>query len=162
MAIRIRKVHHNPARQVDHREDNTRVRFLSACEESALRKAIQANWPDRVAELNLSLNTGLRLSEQYGLLCENAFIPLRIVTIPRRKNGNIRHVPLNQGALQALKVLKGSEFVCCGAREPRRWFEAALKQAQVTGFSWHCLRHTFASRLVMAVIDLRTVQELRP
>jgi hypothetical protein len=27
-------------------------------------------------------------------------------------------------------------------------------------YMWHCNRHTFASRLVMAVVDLRTVGEL--
>ena len=43
---------------------------------------------------------------------------------------------------------------------PREWFEGILKQAKVENFSWHCLRHTFASRLVMAGVDLRTVQEL--
>jgi site-specific recombinase XerD len=35
--------------------------------------------------------------------------------------------------------------------------------AQVAGisdFSWHCLWHTFASRLVMAGADVRTVAEL--
>src|SRR5207302_3181352 len=43
---------------------------------------------------------------------------------------------------------------------PREWFEGILKQAKVENFSWHGLRHTFASRLVMAGVDLRTVQEL--
>jgi site-specific recombinase XerD len=43
---------------------------------------------------------------------------------------------------------------------PRYWFEPAVKRAKLRSFSWHCLRHTFASRLVMAGVDLRTVQEL--
>ena len=108
--------------------------------------------------------TGLRLSQQYGLLWENVSLPLRMLTIVRSKNGTMRHVPLNQAAAQVLEELRerpnGSEFVCGGARESRRWFEPALADAKVANFSWPCLRHTFASRLVMAGIDLRTVQEL--
>jgi len=43
---------------------------------------------------------------------------------------------------------------------PRHWFEPAVSKAKVQAFSWNCLRYTFASRLVMAGVDLRTVQEL--
>jgi site-specific recombinase XerD len=42
----------------------------------------------------------------------------------------------------------------------RRWFEECIKRTGIQDFHWHDLRHTFASRIVMATGDLRTVQEL--
>jgi len=39
-------------------------------------------------------------------------------------------------------------------------YEPALGQAGIQGATWHTLRHTFASRAVMAGVDIRTVQEL--
>jgi len=161
LAIRNGKAKENPARQVAHRlEDNGRIRFLSADEETKLRAACGSHLP----ELELALNTGLRLSEQYALRWQDVSLAQRTLTILRSKNGAARHVPLNQAAIHALEVLRernaGSEYVCGGATEPRRWFEPAVKAAGLTEFSWHCLRHTFASRLVMAGVDIRTVQEL--
>jgi site-specific recombinase XerD len=35
-----------------------------------------------------------------------------------------------------------------------------VRKAKLDNFTFHCIRHTFASRLVMAGVDLRTVQEL--
>jgi site-specific recombinase XerD len=165
LAIRNGKVKENPARLVHHRlEDNARIRFLSAEEETVLRKAVEARCAEHLAELVLALNAGLRLSEQYGLTWADVSVARRVLTIPRSKNGSTRHVPLNQAALAALEDLRqrthSTGFVCGGGPGPRRWFEPALADAKIASFSWHCLRHTFASRLVMAGVDIRTVQEL--
>lgn len=51
-------------------------------------------------------------------------------------------------------------MVCGRAKGPRHWFREVLRASGITNFSWHCLRHTFASRLVMASVDVRTVAEL--
>lgn len=165
LAIRNGKVKENPARQVRHRlENNARIRFLSPEEEVKLRDTIKAACPERIAELELALNTGLRLSEQYQLRWQDVSLTRRTLTISRSKNGSARYVPLNKASLGALESLRkrtgASEFVCGGAIKPRLWFELAVKAAGLTAFTWHCLRHTFASRLVMAGVDIRTVQEL--
>jgi site-specific recombinase XerD len=165
LAVRNGKAKENPARLVRHRlEDNARIRFLSAEEETELRTAIAAACPEHLPELELALNTGLRLSEQYRLRLQNVSLIRRTLTIPRSKNGATRHVPLNQAAIRALETMQvranGSELVCGGAKTPRRWFDSAVKTAALQSFTWHCLRHTFASRLVMVGVDIRTVQEL--
>jgi integrase len=42
----------------------------------------------------------------------------------------------------------------------KHWFNQAVERAGLVDFTWYCLRHTFASRLVMAGVDIRTVAEL--
>src|SRR5262245_25199538 len=45
-------------------------------------------------------------------------------------------------------------------RSFRSAFELAVRKAGLENFTFHDLRHTFASRLVMAGVDLPTVKEL--
>jgi integrase len=114
-------------------------------------------------ELDIALHTGLRRSEQYRLTWNCVDFERKLLTVPQSKNGETRHVQLNSMALAAFLLLKRHS---CGIVRvfgnvgPRGWFEPAVKNAGLTEFTWHCLRHTFASRLVMAGVDLRTVQEL--
>src|SRR5215471_2544605 len=69
-------------------------------------------------------------------------------------------------ATRRLRVRNGRiGYVCPGYEGPRQrdwrhWFEDAVGAAQLSNFRWHDLRHTFASRLVMAGVPLRAVQVL--
>jgi site-specific recombinase XerD len=95
---------------------------------------------------------------------------------PLSKHGDIRYIPLDNTAVEALLALrkrgKGSRPVMVSAesghgylaghplRSSREWVDAACGTAGIVGFTWHYLRHPFASRLVMAGVGLRTVQKL--
>jgi site-specific recombinase XerD len=167
--IRQGKLAVNPCAQVPRgRENPFRDRFLSELEESALRKAIREFFPEHLAEVDLALYTGIRRGEQFLLRREDVDLERGILKIPDeegRKTGR-RAVPLNAAARQALEaILAGAagDYLFAkheGQRDWRRWFEFCVKAAAIQNFTWHDLRHTFASRLVMAGVDLRTVQEL--
>jgi site-specific recombinase XerD len=167
------KIARNPAARIRRKaEGNGRVRFLSDQEELRLRTVVMRRFPKFLPHLLLSLHTGLRMSEQYGLLWSQVDFERRQIHLDRTKNGDARTIPLNAVALSALTQMQTAEnrpanrLVFPSPRTgnslqgSRGWFSSALEEAKITGYSWHCNRHTFASRLVMAGVDLRTVAEL--
>jgi integrase len=171
LAIRNGKAASNPVRGVGHRiENNARVRFLSEEEEWRLFGYFDRNFPERMAEVIVALHSGMRRSEQYltsecpegGLKWGNVDFRNGLLTIPRSKHGGIRHIPMNsvlRSTLADLRKSATSDYVFPGGI-PSRWFTCACEEVEIRNFTWHSLRHTFASRLVMGGVDLRTVQEL--
>lgn len=169
LAIRDQKLSINPARATKHRrEDNSRVRYLSAEEEEKLRKVVEAKWPHRLVDLDVALHTGMRRGEMYGLTWQDVDLARRFIRIKRGKNGECRHVRLNTIAWKALTTLQeGTEETDpvfrgrsgAALKSPRHWFEDAVDEAGLDNFHWHDLRHTFASRLAMAAVGIRAIQE---
>jgi site-specific recombinase XerD len=170
LGIQNGKVKENPARLVKHRQENNAcARWLSDEEEVRLRAYLEAASPQFIPELDLALHTGMRLGEVYSLTWDGVNLSRKTLTIPRSKNGEMRHIPLNSAAISALEafrkrgdstgnVIRNSDGETLAG--PRYWFEPTLKKAKIYRLSWHCLRHTFASRLVMRGVDIRTAQEL--
>ncbi len=125
--------------------------------------------PEHEAEFDLALHTGMRRGEQYLLRWQDIDFNTGtgIITIRRSKNGEARYIQINSIARAALIQLKQRRdsvgYVCPGFEGPRnkdrrRWFDKVLEETKISNFRWHDLRHTFASRLVMAGVPLRSVQ----
>ena len=91
-----------------------------------------------------------------------------VVEAAYSKNNRTRSIPLNStslGALKALHATATSEYVFVNEEglpynSVGSTFKRACRRANLTRVTPHTLRHTFASRLVMVGVDLRTVQEL--
>lgn len=120
----------------------------------------------------LSINTGLRRGELFHLtwdmvsLSEGSLILSGEIT----KNKHSRFIPLNDEAYKVLEHLHQKSETKEGLVFPsknnqpfnhvKRSWGSLLKKANITQFRWHDLRHHFASKLVMAGVDLNTVREL--
>jgi integrase len=174
-ARRAGKVSANPARDIRHRkENNNRVRFLSRGENeeyARLAKVIREKYSEHLAEFIFALNTGLRLSSQYAVIYGMIDWTRNVLDIPRTKNDEPVHVPLNSDVLGALRSLpswqerKGPIFR--NQRHPEKpvlsndhWFKPALNAASISDFKWHDIRHTFASWLVQDGVPLDRVSKL--
>ncbi len=120
----------------------------------------------------LSINTGCRRGELFDLTWENIDLDRRILTVTgaTAKSRRTRHIPLNREATSVLlnwraqcEETTGLAFVNeAGERFDRvntSW-RRLLKDAQISAFHWHDMRHHFASRLAMGGVDLNTIREL--
>jgi integrase len=119
----------------------------------------------------VSLNTGLRRGELFHLRWADVNLPGRVLTVVggTSKSGQTRYLPLNDAAFAALVAWRnqteGQDLVF--PNEHGRAFDNVnkswrhlLKDAGITGFRWHDMRHDFASKLVMAGVPLNTVRDL--
>jgi integrase len=121
----------------------------------------------------LALNTGLRRGELLQLRWRDLDLQRRLLTVRGEgaKTRQTRHLPLNSEATGVLKAWRPTAiepdwYVFGGSTEAtplgtvKKAWQGVLKSASVTSFRFHDLRHTFASKLVMAGVDLNTVREL--
>lgn len=123
-------------------------------------------YADHVMPMTLiALNTGLRRGELTQLRWTDVDLQGKRVTVRAgyAKSGKVRHMPLNSEALAVFKRYgkqhKGQGELFGVASLPKSW-AALMIAAKLEDFRFHDLRHTFASKLVMAGIDLNTVREL--
>lgn len=130
------------------------------------------HFPDHLHPIVLlALHTGLRRGELFNLRWTDVDLTAKRLTVQgtTAKTGQTRHVPLNAEAVRVLTLWSpmpsGLVFPADDTRETpltdvkTAWLKL-LKDAGIKGFRFHDLRHTFASRLVQAGVDLNIVREL--
>lgn len=147
-------------------ENNKRLRYLSREE---IHNLISACRGITRAIVITALNTGMRKGEILNLKWEKVDLKHGFILLDRTKNGDRREIPINstlrtvlQGLPRRLDIpyvfydpLTGRPY-----KDIKRSFYTACKKAGIEDFHFHDLRHTFASHLVMAGVDLTTVSRL--
>lgn len=165
------KVSGNPARLVQQQKETTgRLRYLTREEYNRVCEAIEKLFPEHLAEFVVSVNTGMRLTEQYSCTWSQVDQSRRAIDLTETKNGTARTIHLNPDALAAIESVrrtgqKPSDKVfprlgTQGRFDTRSWFQPCLAEAKITGYVWHSNRHTFCSWLAMAGATIKEIQEL--
>ena len=119
----------------------------------------------------LAVNTGMRKGELLSLTWEQVDLDNKVVTIlgEKAKSGKRRHIPLNDKVQSVMSKWRDdapmTDYVFEGDHgqpimDVKKAWGNLLKEAEITNFRFHDLRHHFASKLVMAGVDLNTVREL--
>jgi len=123
----------------------------------------------------LLLHTGLRFGEASALAWGDVDLVGALLTVrgDTSKSAKTRYLPLNTTVLDTMKAWKpehvdAGAFVFPGKDGARltdiktswKHLLTTVQGAPIVGFRVHDLRHTFASKLVQAGVDLNTVREL--
>jgi len=160
----------NPASGIKFFAEAKRTRYFSDMELNQIQQQMK---PENWNLVALAIETGMRREEQFSLRWDQVCLETSVITLPLPKGGRTRYVPLSEGAKAILRNLDSfltGPWVFPSSRNPLQprnaqtfvntHFTPALRKAGITGACWQTLRHTTASRLVMAGVDLFTVKEI--
>ncbi|OGP25111.1 MAG: hypothetical protein A2X93_06150 [Deltaproteobacteria bacterium GWC2_56_8] len=173
----------NPVEKVSREKvRNERDRWLTVNEEKKLiekcvlhptlkeNKTEPRYWLQEIVVFALS--TGMRQDEILSLEWPDVDLFRKTVTVVRSKNGEKRTIPLNQKAFELLKEkakvrhIRNSYVFASEAgskilrRNLLRAFYNVVDRAKIEDFRFHDLRHTFATRLAQAGVDLYKIAKL--
>lgn len=166
-AVEWKVLDNNPLRGAKiFKETGRRLRYLTPEECKALLDACS---PTMKHIVTLALHTGMRKSEVLGLTWDSINIREGYIELVDQKNGERSVIALNGKAVETIQAIPqhiDSRYVFPGKTpdkpfyDLKRQFESAVKAANLEGVTFHVLRHTCASHLVMSGVDLATVKEI--
>ncbi len=156
----------NPAKDVKlFKENNINLRILSNEEFQRLHNSSSELLR---SFLTIAVNTGMRPNEILNLKWEDVNFKQGYVLVSNSKNNESRMIPMNESLKDALRRLyketnlqyvfshKDGEPI----KSVKHGFWSALRRSGINHCRIYDLRHTFATNLVMAGVDIVTVQEL--
>ena len=157
----------NPLRKVKFFQEVTLgFRVLHPEEETRLLKHATPAIQDIVI---YALNTGCRIGEIFSLRWQNVDFEKGLINVFAGKTQKVRVVPINKPVRRILDFWalgRKNEYVFYNQKTGERFvdldagLQQACEKAEITGVTWHTLRHTFASRLLDRGVDIMTVKEL--
>lgn len=163
----------NPCCKVKKLEvDNERTRVLSYEEEECLFAQLTGRRAHILPITKTALHTGMRKSPLLSLRWEQVDFDLNTITITKGKSKNKRKyiVPMNEVVRKELSALKGSAGDCeevftnpmtgVSLTDIKKGFVSACEDAGIEDFTFHDLRHTYASRLADKGVPQATIKEL--
>ena len=151
-----------PRGRVRFLDDEERARLLQSCKDSPNNCLYMC--------VILALSTGMRQGELMNMKWHDINLKDGYLILHKTKNGERRRVPLAGYGLELIKEhgkmrRLDTDLLFPGrntdiAIDLRKPFEIALKQAEITDFKWHDLRHCTASYLAMNGASLAEIAEV--
>lgn len=163
MAVEWEFIHINPAdRARVPTVPEGRTRYLSPTELKSILEVAPKWMKEPIA---LAAFTGMRKGELLGLRWRDVDLPGRRLYLHATKNGSLRVVPLNDlaiGVVESLTRRGPSESVLEDVDSARLsvYTKRLFASLHIEGASFHSLRHTAASWLVMEGVDLYAVGQI--
>ncbi len=135
--------------------ETKRTRWITRAEAHALL----AGLPNHIFEVVLfMLLTGCRKKEAFNLLCDDVNFDQRTATVIA-KGSKLHTLQLNDEAVGLLLGLPDRGARCFDITNFRNHFARARDAAGIKDFTWHDLRHTFATWLGQSGASLEVIKE---